>query len=217
MGREREGGIRTGDSANGIRVFIAVPISEELRTVLEAIQRRLREAGGPVGWVRPDLFHITLRFLGDIDEGKVAGLSAMLDEAASSIPPGNVECVGIGTFGTRYGPSVIWAGCSDPDGTLGRLFEAVESGLDGLGFPEERRVFHPHITLGRVRRRRGAPRELVPLTSAIDSHRSAALGGFRAEAILLVQSRLSPGGAIYTTLHRSDLKGEDHARKGPAE
>jgi 2'-5' RNA ligase len=169
----------------------------------EAI-RPVRDRELPVKWARPDGIHLTLKFLGDVEDTQEPTLRAALAGAASggaeqrSVP---VHVEGFGVFPDFHRPRVVWAGVA-PDPVLELLQHRVERAFAPLGFPTEARAFRPHVTLGRAARN-ARPRDFPGL--------EAALGALTfAETVLvsdldLMQSTLQAGGAVYQVTHRERL------------
>src|SRR5437660_12146600 len=148
-----------------LRAFIAVQLSDDLKRQIGSVQAELqREVPGSarggkavkIGWVQPEGIHLTLKFLGDIQEAQVDALREILSKAAASARPFTLEARGLGAFPNPRAPRVIWLGLHgshDDMADLQRLQAAVEDGLAGLGFPKEARAFTPHLTLARIRDR----------------------------------------------------------------
>ena len=100
--------------------------------------------------VRAQNLHVTLKFYGDIDEAQAAELAKGCDEIAARTSPFKWTISGTGAFPTIARPSVIWAGARDAE-PLVQLANAVEHLSEQLGFARERRPFHPHVTVARIR------------------------------------------------------------------
>ncbi|HOW97612.1 MAG TPA: RNA 2',3'-cyclic phosphodiesterase [Kiritimatiellia bacterium] len=186
-----------------LRAFIALEISDEVRAALDRLQRDLMRGEARVGWVTPARIHLTLAFLGDIFAAQLPGLADALDAVAEGCPPFAFDVAGTGAFGPPKSPRVVWAGVEEPTGALVRLQAAAAVAVTGLGFRIEERAFHPHLTLGRVRDRRGA----ADLTSRLESFRTLRCGRVEVRRVLLLQSVLSSQGAEYRVRHSSELKG----------
>ena len=186
-----------------VRAFIALDISDEVRAALDHLQHELKKSDARVGWVAPDRIHLTLVFLGDVFAAQVGGLASSLDTVAAGCAPFHFEVAGSGAFGPPASPRVLWAGVVEPTGALETLQVRVAEAVTALGFRIETRPFHPHLTLGRVRERRGA----ADLTSRLESFRTLRCGGVDVRRLLLMRSRLNPQGAEYLVLHSSELKG----------
>src|SRR5438132_530655 len=193
-----------------LRAFIAIQLSDELKRQIGSVQAELkREVSGSglggkavkigkVGWTQPEGIHLTLKFLGDIQETQVEALREILHRAAASARPFTLEARGLGAFPNPRAPRVIWLGLhgsNDDMAELQRLQGAVEDGVAGLGFPKEARAFTPHLTLARIRDRVQAG-ALEPVLTA---QQNRVVGEFAASSVELIKSELRPSGAVYTT------------------
>lgn len=187
-----------------LRAFVAVGINEEVREALARIQAGLKRTAARVSWVAPANVHLTLVFLGNIFAAQVEQLGSALDAVVSAFQPFSFDVAGAGTFGPSNAPRVVWVGVEDPSGALMALQARVAQAVRDRGFNLEARAFRPHLTLGRVRARRGAS----DLTSHLQSFKSIRCGRVDVKRVLLMRSRLGPHGAVYSTLHEACLKGE---------
>ncbi|MBX6422690.1 RNA 2',3'-cyclic phosphodiesterase [Thermosulfurimonas sp. F29] len=186
-----------------IRCFLAVDLPGETKEVLAGLQRELRAAGADVRWVRPEGFHLTLKFFGSIPEGKLEELVKAAERAASGLRPFVLSLKGAGFFPPRGTPRVVWVGLSGDLDPLLELHRRLERAFERVGFPPERRPFHPHLTLGRVKTPRGAE-ELRRRTANLRIPEHA----FRVERLTFFRSELRPDGAVYTALREVALRGE---------
>lgn len=200
----------TGDSQGRLRLFVAVELPEGAQEGLAATVgqlRRLTPAG--VRWVNPAGIHLTLKFLGEVDGGLAEPLLAGLQrETAAGMDktafPLYLE--GLGVFPNRREPRVIWAGISGDLETLAEVQGRVEAAASALGLARERRVFRPHLTLGRVRdgvapaARRGLGSVVAEQGAAL-----AAEYAWTVEEISLIRSVLTPQGAVYSALGTARL------------
>ncbi len=194
--------ISSGEGSSGwskllarIRTFIAFGTPLPIREAMTALQAELRASEADVRWESPEKFHATIKFLGDVEE---AGLPGVLDDARSacaSSPPFSVSYEGLGAFPALRHPRVVWIGCVNEDGVLGRIKDALDAGLLARGFPVEERAFHPHVTLGRVR----SPRGLHNLTPILEKLTFEPRTGIISE-ILVMKSLLRPQGAEYSVV-----------------
>lgn len=173
-----------------LRAFVAVdfPPGEALRRLLQG----LRATPARLRVVPPENLHITLKFLGDTEEAQVSELVAELHRAAEGLPPFTVTLQGTGTFPRRGAPRVVWVGLGGGD-PLMALAGRVETRLEALGFPRDRRQFSPHLTVARVK---GAEHR-GELLALLESFRETAFGQHRVEAVRLKRSELRPTGAVY--------------------
>ena len=192
-------------SGDKVRTFIAILLPDAAREVLsECIQQLSGSATPGVRWVDPEGIHLTLRFLGDIPAERVEDVLAAQGVAAGSHEPFSLQLSGLGMFPNSDRPRVLWAGVSGDMDALRLLQQGVETQLEGVGFPRDRRPFAPHLTLGRIRdRASSAERKHIAAVTE-----SAALGHAEpwvVEESHLIRSTLTPQGAIYTSLGAARL------------
>jgi 2'-5' RNA ligase len=161
----------------------------------------LRPHAGAIAWVAPDNLHITLKFLGSLDEARLADVVATIASVVTT-PAFDVLLRGLGAFPAPARPRVIWAGAADAP-AFTDLATALEGGFAGLGFPPEERGFTPHVTLGRVRE----PRRDPALAAMLCAAATRPFGTLRVARVSLMRSDLSPRGARYTELHGWPLAG----------
>lgn len=185
-----------------IRTFIAIELPEEIKAAMAGVQAVLRKSGADVGWTRSEGIHLTLKFLGPVDADIIPGLAAALQEAVKDEPAFALGAAGIGCFPTARSPRVVWLGLAGETDALARLAGKVEAACGKLGFKPEGRPFKPHLTLGRVR----SPRGRESLMRAMAPFEKVELGEIRAASISVMKSELKPSGAVYTEMHRVELK-----------
>ncbi len=138
-----------------MRLFAALELPPEPRTAAAAMIRELRRSGADVKWVAPENLHVTLKFLGETDPGRLGEIGAVLQAACSAAPALELALAGAGAFPGVGRPAVVWLGLAGQVEALAGLARALDDGLAGLGFPPETRRFQAHLTLGRARRGRG--------------------------------------------------------------
>lgn len=188
-----------------IRAFIAIEIPDDVREAVEVAQARLKRAytSVKISWAKIENAHITLQFLGYVEEPVVPKISAALEDVASRHEPFELQVAGAGAFPDERRPRVLWVGCRDEGGKLKALAGAVQAATEPLGFRPEHREFSAHLTLGRIK----TPRTDAALTRALDSIKNEAFGTMRVGAIHLFESQLHPQGSIYTKLSSHKLGG----------
>jgi 2'-5' RNA ligase len=184
------------------RSFIAIPISRPLRDNLVDIIKEISKISPNTKWVERENLHITMRFLGDIDDEMVKKISDVLDEVAVKIALFPFEIEGIGAFPHPKRARVIWAGISQGSDEIVKIEKNIGDKLEELGIPKEGKAFHPHITLGRVR----FPKGNLELARFIDDSKGRVYGGEAVSEIVLMKSTLTPQGSIYEPLHIAKLK-----------
>jgi 2'-5' RNA ligase len=185
-----------------MRTFIAIPLTEECRSMLQQMQQGLRACRAEAGWVAIPSIHLTLKFLGEVDPGIIPQLSQSLQSACESDQSFDLHLCGLGCFPNGRNPRVIWCGIEGETDALSKLQQKVEAACSPLGFPPEDRAFRPHLTLGRVR----GKRNLQPLLDCIKIG-SGLERSFRVDHFNVYQSTLKPQGAVYTVLDTITLQG----------
>lgn len=174
----------------GIRCFVAVELPASMREEIGLLQERIATEG--LRLVRPENVHVTIKFLGDVPEGKVLRVCEAL--AKVSVAPFDARVAGMGAFPGRT-IRVVWLGL---EGNFEELYQKVEAALAPLGFEREERGFSPHVTLGRVGR--PDPQTGGRLAERIASLSSIDLGHFSVDRFYLKKSTLTRGGPIYENL-----------------
>jgi 2'-5' RNA ligase len=180
-----------------VRTFIAIDLDPAVKANLSGLVQRLKKSDpqGGVSWVREAGMHLTLKFLGEIEETKVGPVVAAMEEAARPATPFVLQVRGTGFFPNARFPRVLWVGIS-PSAALDSLQTRLEKLLASLGFDRESRPFHPHLTLGRVRSAAG----LRGAITELDLQKNADFGTMTATKIALFQSVLRPAGAEHSVL-----------------
>lgn len=187
---------------SSLRLFIAIPLPEAVQREFAVIQERLRRSlrsQADVKWVEPEHIHLTLKFLGHVEEDAVTPLEQTLDRLASEGGPFTLHCAGVGAFPSARSPRVIWVGVDQGGEEAARLAARVDEALEPLGFAPEERAFTPHLTLGRVR----SSSRLTSLVKLLEAESFSSGMPFAADRVVLFQSTLTPQGPVYTALHTS--------------
>jgi RNA 2',3'-cyclic 3'-phosphodiesterase len=177
-----------------VRLFIAIEIPENIRTGFASLLKEFRSVSPQVKWVRAENLHVTLKFLGETEPAKLGALQNVLS-AVRSAEPVSLEFRGLGFFPNDKRPRVFWAGM-EGSANLKSLAVEVDQATHRLGFPLEERPFTPHLTLARF----PLPGALPKLLQAIQEKSAQAFGSLRTEEFHLIESKLKPTGAEYTTV-----------------
>lgn len=186
-----------------MRLFIALEISGAARERIAEFARSLHRLVRSGSWTPPDHYHLTLKFLGHVEEGRVAAVRAALAAVAERHTPFELDWIGAGGFPSLSAPRVLWVGAQERSGTLHRLQADAEAEMIPLGFALEERAFAAHLTLGRIKHPAPNPK----LEAALEAAKSQCFGFTRVEEIHLLQSQLHPQGAIYTVVDSWPLRG----------
>lgn len=182
-------------------MFVAIELASVSRQV-EEIQALLRAVATDVNWVRPENFHLTLKFLGATPSERIESIQQALSRAVSGREPFEVELSRVGAFPSPSRVRVVWVGLA-PEGPLVQLAGRLEDELEGLGVAREERPFAAHVTLGRRR----TPRRDEALQKKLGELAVASGARSRIAEVVLMQSQLRPGGPVYTPVARFPFKG----------
>lgn len=185
-----------------MRLFIAINIPKKERDRIFRTAKGFRDKDYPFRWVRPDLLHLTLKFLGEVSPGSVPSLEAAIGNVARETGGFPMRIGGFGAFPTVRRPRILWLGV-EASPALRCLKQDLEWGLSELGFDRETRAFHPHLTLGRARSDLGAGafRGLDSLSAGLSFHAEV-----KVWKVDLMESHLSSSGPRYDLVSSFHLK-----------
>jgi len=174
-----------------MRLFVGVPLPKDVREKLEAFWSAHERNIDRTRPVAPENYHITLKFIGDVPEDRARRIERTLEQA---IPKARfpVRVTGIGGFPSNVAAKVIWAGVQEGFNELVALSQTIDQMLAAEGIPRERKAFHPHVTLARVKR---GVADVTVLT-----RKKPDFGTFEFKEFVLYKSTLTPGGPIYEKL-----------------
>lgn len=189
-----------------VRTFIAIDLPATVKRSLAATIEKLQATltGREYGWVRAEGIHLTLKFLGNVDEARIPTIAEAIGAAVEGIAPFDMRLDGSGTFPAGRKPNVVWAGLSGDLDALSALQAPIESAMASLGFAPERRDFRPHLTLARIRSRL-ADDKVKTLSEALSTVTHSFEEAFRVDEARLIRSELLPDGARYSTLGTAKL------------
>lgn len=146
------------------RCFVAVDLQPPADTKVRRLIRQLQSRVENVRWTSPDQLHITVNFLGDIDDRELPSVCENIRQVCQDIEPFCISLKGLGTFPKGKPPRVVWAAVDQGAEVLAKMYSELDSVFASLGIPQEGKAYRPHVTLGRVGR--GADRELLSETLA---------------------------------------------------
>ena len=182
--------------SNTIRTFIAIELPEEIIYTISKVQEEIKSYGLKIRWVRPENIHLTLKFLGDIQEADTEKVARAVSESVTGYHPISLAVKGIGVFPGIKRPRVLWLGISKQIDLLIALQRTLDEKLEAIGFPKEKRPFRGHLTLGRIKDKID-PKRLNDILKEFTKFESE---HFFAHRIILYKSELKPKGAVYTKL-----------------
>jgi 2'-5' RNA ligase len=177
-----------------VRTFVALELSDVLKEGILATIESLRASGVRASWCRRASMHLTLKFLGDVDEELVSDVVEAVRAGASGVPGFTIESDGrLGAFPSPARARVLWLGI-EPVDALFDLHAGIDRELARAGFPPDERRYRPHVTLGRLRA--APPAGLAELLRRLEAPR----GAVRVDEVLVMKSMLRPDGAVHETL-----------------
>jgi 2'-5' RNA ligase len=189
-----------------IRSFIAIPLSPTISSAAGKIIKQLKPLDPGIKWVPVDNLHLTLKFLGEVDNVMVPDVCNAIRRVTDSVPPFELHFSGTGAFPKLERPRVLYAGVQDPTGQLVRLVAVLERELAELGFKPEPRDYTPHLTLGRTRTRSQHPSN--DLVSAMQAMSQDAWGDMIVDEVHLMASFLDKQGPTYQVMDTIELEPE---------
>jgi len=185
-----------------IRTFIAIEVPASIKNRIDLLQQRLRQSDAQVSWTRPENVHLTIKFLGNVEQSRIEVVCRAVEQAANAIEEFNIEVNGAGCFPSAKNPRVLWIGLGNLPDQLRRLHAAVEDELAREGFPREPKRFSPHLTIGRIRGQHNARQLAEKLVGEGFEPET-----FRADRVVVMRSDLKPTGSVYTPQAIINLKG----------
>ena len=185
-----------------MRTFIAIDIDQEIRQRLINFVAQIRENAPQVRWTSPESWHITLKFLGETDDSRIAKIEGALSQLLFS--SFSIQVSTLGFFPSRKSATVLWAGVNGGN-QLQELAGLIESITADMGFERERRRYSSHLTLARANRK-GNDQPFGKLQQAIPPDGNDNFGTMTAREYFLYESKLSPKGAQYRKIAGFQLK-----------
>jgi 2'-5' RNA ligase len=183
-----------------VRAFIAIDLDREIKSALETLVHGLKATRADVRWVGVGGMHLTLKFLGPIEESRALRIQGIMDDVGHRHAPLPLRLEGTGAFPADRAPRVLWAGVAAEPGLLA-LQEDLDAALEADGFEREKRAFTPHMTLGRVK----GPDGLARAMAELDKHRGDVFGAMTVRKLALFESLLLPEGAEYRIAYEAGL------------
>jgi len=184
-----------------MRLFIAAELAEEVRKNLVELINELKEPGAAVKWVEADNLHVTLKFLGWVEDRKLVELESLVEKAVTKTGGFKAKFEGTGTFPAGKTPRVIWVGISEGGKELKKIADSLEGALARAGYRSEEREFSAHLTLGRVKDNKGVDK----LKEKIEKYRDSIFGEAWIDSIAVMKSTLTPKGPVYEKIKEVNL------------
>jgi len=188
-----------------MRAFIAIELPQQIKDSLSQIQKQLKESGADVKWVGPGNIHLTLKFLGEIDDEKIEKINGIIEDTARDKPSFKMHISSIGAFPKIDYPRVIWVGIDAGDSETKEVVKELEEKIQKIGIPKEERAFSSHITIARTRSALNRDK-LVQKLKIISPEFGKEDLEFKVTKITLFKSTLTPIGPIYEVLKEANFK-----------
>ena len=185
-----------------VRTFLALPLDESIVRLLMEAQRSLAAAGGRVRWVESENLHLTIKFLGDVEDEHLNDVCRVAEETASQTEPFEFSVRGLLSVPPAGQMRMVWARINEPTGRLERMHALLEQAYADLGFKVENRAFQAHLTLGRVK----SGQNVIRLRTAVAGFAETDFGVQPTEELVVFSSELTPNGPIYSPLKKARLR-----------
>ena len=185
------------------RTFVAVPVSDAQRQRLDRLRIELARRLPDIKWTEPENLHVTLVFLGEVDDRELPRVCALTQEAIDllELSPFPLTLSQLGCFPHERRPRVLWVGVAEGAEQLSQLHDALESQFIALGYRREDRRFTAHVTLGRTK----TDGPLQSLAQVLTEHLSWTAGETTVQEVHVMGSQLTRNGPHYTVLGRAHL------------
>lgn len=183
------------------RTFIAIDIPLESGIVEQINKLKSEFTDEKIKWVKPHQYHITLQFLGNVEESDILHIKESLDKITGNFPGFSLELTEFGVFKNLNNPRVLWIGFR-PCEQLVKLKNAIEDEMTKFGFEKSDKAFSPHLTIARIKSLKQSER----LGELIDRYSGIILQVIKVEEIILYESILKPEGPEYTAIKRHSLR-----------
>lgn len=188
-----------------IRSFLAFELPVDIKRIIMAVSEDVRQLPLNVRWVNVTNIHLTIVFMGNVQEEQIKPIQDTVKDVCQGYGPFSIAVKGIGVFGSRRNPRVLWIGLDGAIDRMGYFRDDLQKGLKPFGIKEEKRRFKPHLTLGRFRKGAITGAHLDDLLSKYPDLTSPEC---TIEELILFKSDLKPGGAVYSKLNGWPLTGK---------
>jgi len=189
-----------------MRAFIAIELPPKIKAYLSNIQNKLKTSGADVRWVNSKNIHLTLKFLGEIEDNLVLQINRVLEDVSLNKNSFIIRLDSLGAFPKINSPRIIWTGIKpENQAVFYQIVEELEDKISVFGIPKENKPFSPHLTIGRIRSSFNREK-LVKAMNVFGSEISKEKMEHRVTKLTLFKSTLTTQGPIYTALKEASLK-----------
>ncbi len=187
-----------------LRTFIAIDLGKTIRDRLVSLQENFAKITSGVKWVEPQNLHLTLLFLGEVDDREIPAVCRAAEEVTQPLAAFPISVEGAGCFPNPRRPHSLWVGVGNGVQETCVLHDALEPPLLALGcYRREERKFTPHVTLGRIR----SVQAPAGFGQALAKYQAWKAGDAHVREVHVMSSELTPSGPVYTVLSRAKLAG----------
>jgi 2'-5' RNA ligase len=183
-----------------MRIFIGMKLDSEAIEKINTALKPFKKIATPIKWVKPENWHFTIKFIGEVDGEKENQIKDILKKIRFNIQPFEIVISGFGKFGRGNELNIFWAGIEENE-ILKKIFNQIENALEKIEIRREIREFKPHITLGRNRK----PFNFKSLFSILEKDTSRPITHFISTGFQIFQSVLTPEGPVYNILEEIKL------------
>jgi 2'-5' RNA ligase len=185
-----------------IRTFLGIDLGEKIRDRLVSLQEDLAPIASDVKWVEPENLHLTLLFLGEVEQRETLDICRAAQKAIAELPVFTMSMEGAGCFPNPRRPRTLWVGVGEGSEEVCAVHDAIEAPLQEMGsYRRETRAYVPHVTLGRVK----GDRPNDELAKALTKYQTWSAGAVTVNEVHIMSSELTRDGPIYTVLGRAKL------------
>ena len=188
-----------------IRSFLAFELPVDIKRIIMTVSEDVRQLPLNVRWVNVTNIHLTIVFMGEVQEGQIGPIQEIVKDVCQGYGPFSIGIKGIGLFGSRRNPRVLWIGLHGAIDRMACFRDDLQKKLRPFGIKEEKRRFKPHLTLGRFRK--GA-RTGAHLEDLLSKYHDLISPDCTIKELVLFKSDLKPGGAVYSKLNGWPLAGK---------
>lgn len=178
-----------------MRVFIGIKLNDSVKEEINKALKPFKKISTPVKWVIAENIHLTLKFIGEISEGKYLQVKESLTNNNFNISPFNLKILNLGKFGRGNSINVLWAGIEN-NNELKTLFKEIENRLEKINIKKDTREFKPHITLGRNKKQFN----FKAFFKLLDKYNNHFISETKVDNFQIFKSELSYSGPTHTIL-----------------
>lgn len=181
-----------------MRTFFALDLEPDVRNGIESARRVLGPLPGKINWVAPENLHVTMNFVGEVDDQRIPELCTIAERTAAAMPFSDIRFTNgpLVCIPPRGYLRMIWSNVTDPAGRMAELYEALRKPIRAFGGKADNRPFRGHVTVARIK----TTRRPDAIRKAVDNLRAKQFGTVRAEHLVLYASELKKTGPVYAPL-----------------